>query len=448
MSSFTTLRRTVPILLVVLAHTATAQDTPASSGLPPRPDLADYLSWSLAHHPALAADGQRALAVREDATRAGALPDLRLAWGEMIVPVETRVGPQRRIFSVSQTLPWFGTLGLRKEAATATADAADAVLSGRRLDVQREVRAAWYRLGSLAEEQVLVAAARDLVADRTAWLRAAYETDGAEYNALLAAEMELGRLTTRHAGLADRVRPLTVALNAAAGGPPGAPSPQANLPEADELAGELPTTDELHRRLQEHQPRLLALHHRQEGRRLAVEAAGRAGKPSFNLGLDYIVTDPARVPGVPDSGQDPIIARVAVQIPLWSGRAGAEQQASAGRLRSAELDLADARLDLAARLENALFAWRDTGRALDLHRDTLLPRVRQTVVVAVAAYEAGERSYGDVLTARRELLALETETVRRRLDRALALNDLAHLLGVPPENLLDGAAVPRKDATP
>ena len=42
----------------------------------------------------------------------------------MIVPVETRVGPQQRVFSLSQSFPWFGTLGLKESAAAARAEAA------------------------------------------------------------------------------------------------------------------------------------------------------------------------------------------------------------------------------------------------------------------------------------------------------------------------------------
>ena len=50
---------------------------------------------------------------------AGALPDLKIAWGEMIVPVETRVGPQQNIFSVSQKLPFPGKLSLQEDIGMA-----------------------------------------------------------------------------------------------------------------------------------------------------------------------------------------------------------------------------------------------------------------------------------------------------------------------------------------
>ena len=41
------------------------------------------------------------------------------------------------------------------------------------------------------------------------------------------------------------------------------------------------------------------------------------------------------MPGTEDSGQDPIVARVAVSLPLWSGKSRARRQVAAGRQETA-----------------------------------------------------------------------------------------------------------------
>jgi len=426
------------MILVLLgaawAAAATADDTP-----PPGPALADYLAWSAEHHPALAGERDRALALRDDAAKAGALPELRLAWGEMIVPVETRVGPQQRVLSVSQAFPWFGSLGLKGDAAADAADAADEGVRAKRLMVARDVRAAWYRLGALDAELDLARANAALADESAAWLRQAYAAGTATYAALLQGEMEASRLQVAVDDLADRRAPAVAALNAAAGLPAGTAAPAAALPDSLLLARVLPDDEAMAAAVGERNPELAALAAKQTSSRLGAEAAGKATGPNLSLGLDYIMTGEARMPGVDDSGKDPVIARVSVGIPLWGG-ASADSRAAAGRMRAAGEDLHDRRLQLAARLEQGLYAWRDAGRRLELQQTVLLPRARRLVEVATAAYAADQAAYGDLLAARRALLGLCTEQVRARLDRALALNDLALLVGVPVEDL--SAALP------
>ena len=427
----------------VLATTAMEEPRP-SDALPADPGLADYLTWSRDHHPALAAERHRADVLREEQSRAGALPGLRLAWGEMIVPVETRTGPQERVLSVSQSFPWFGTLGRREAAVAASADAADAGLQASRLSVERDVRAAWFRLGALDEEARRVTAAAELAVATEAYLRTSYETGDAGYRELLKAEMESGRLATLAADLRDRRHSLTASLNAAAGLPTPTPPPAAVLPSGEELSVRLPDAAVLRDLLYGANPELRQLNYRYESDRLGAEAVGKANNPSFTLGVDWIMTGEARMADVPDSGKDPVIARLAVQLPVWGGGGGAEDRAAAGRVRSSGAALSDRRLQLEAQLEQALYTWRDAGRRVALYDDNLLPRGRQAVAVVQAGYETGGGSFADLLDVRRDLLTLETEAVRRHLELALALNDLAHLVGVD----LDDLAGARAPASP
>ncbi|MFN2370841.1 MAG: TolC family protein [Candidatus Krumholzibacteriia bacterium] len=451
--------RALPILVAGLfASVAIAPGPAAGDAAPAAADavvpgagagLQDYLDWAAAHHPALAAGREQAEALRHDAARVGSLPELRLSWGEMVVPVETRVGPQQRVLSVSQAFPWFGTLGRREEAALAAAAAADDGLRARSLAVARDVRAAWYRLGALDQERKLTEATLELATATADWLRAAYAAGTAGYADLLQAQMEQARLATLAAGLADRHRPLAAVLDAAAGLPVDAPAPapRAALPDSAVLAAALAEPAELRAWLRRHNPELAALAARREGSRLTTQAARLAARPNLMLGVDWIMTDRARMPDVQDSGKDPVVARLSVGIPLWGG-AAAESRAAAGRERVADQDLIDRRLQLEARLEQAHYAWRDAGRRLDLHEGELLPRAAQLVETAAAAYAADQAGFGDLLAARRALLALRTDLVQARLDRALALNDLTALVGLPPAALGAAETAPNPEDRP
>ena len=425
--------------------------TPALADVfPAQPGLQDYLDWSAAHSPRLAGQAARAKALRAQAARAGALPGLKLAWGEMLVPVETRVGPQERVFSLSQSLPWFGTLGAREAGLAAEAAAADETLREQQWQVAHEVRATWYELAFLSRQAEIVARNLGLARQTEAHARTRYETGEVSYGAVLEAQMEIGRLEARLTGIRDRTIPVTARLNTAAGLAPGTPTPEGPDLPADLVDAILPAQAALQTALRLGNPSLASLRHMEESRRQGVVAAGKSSYPDLTIGLDYIMTGEAAMPDVTDSGKDPVIARVAVNIPLWGGQAGAEQKASVGMLRAASAGLSDTRLQLEAGLENILYAWREAGRNVELYGTTLLPRSGQNLQVVTASYESGQADFARLLAARQSHLGLELALLRARTDRVLALNDLGALLGVTPEDLargiLPGVAAPVRES--
>jgi outer membrane protein TolC len=439
---FSNIGNTISISLWLVLAGALAGVGPAvsresdSPRFPAHPELADYLAWAEMNNPAVARAEGRADALRGAAHAAGALPDLRFGWGEMIVPVETRVGPQQRVFSLSQSIPWFGTLGLKEAEVAARAEAAQEGARIQLLEVRRDIRAAWYELAYLQGAILIITGNLDLAKQTETASRSAYEAGSGSFADVLTAEIDREKLQTRLAGLVDRRRPAAARLNLASGLEAGRVVP--DIPSVSMIpAGvSLPAGEALWTLLQEHNPELTALRLEMESRRQGVDLAGKAGYPDLTLGVDYIMTGDARVDGVPDSGRDPVIARVGVSIPLWGGKAGARKEASAGWLRSASADLADARLRLNSRLENALFAWRESGRNTELYGQVLLDSGRQALDVTAARYRSGQASYVEMVTARQTLLGLELANLRAQTDRALALNELTTLLGVTPKELL------------
>jgi len=413
---------------------------PDSVRFPTHPQLADYLAWAEMNNPAVARAAGRADALRGAAQAAGALPDLKFGWGEMIVPVETRVGPQQRVFSLSQSIPWFGTLGLKKAEVAARAEAAQEGARVQLLTVRRDIRAAWYELAYLQGAIRIITGNLDLAKQTETASRSAYEAGSGSFADVLTAEIDREKLQTRLAGLADRQRPAASRLNLASGLEARRAVPDIPSESMIPTGVSLPAEEALWTLLQENNPELTALRLEMESRRQGVDLAGKAGYPDLTLGVDYIMTGDARVDGVPDSGQDPVIARVGVSIPLWGGKAGAQKEASAGWLRSASADLADARLRLNTRFENALFAWRESGRNTELYGQVLLDSGRQALEVTAASYRSGQASYVEMLTARQTLLGLELANLRAQTDRALALNELTTLLGITPEELLARSA--------
>ncbi len=415
------------LLLVILVQ-GVVVDVQAGSEMALSPVLQDYQNWALENHPRLAGARSAVETTAQKTVGAGALPDLKLAWGEMIVPVETRVGPQQRVFSVSQSLPWFGTLGEAESAADFRRQATESGLRAESLEVRRSVGVAWFELARLQQEIVLTSQHLALSRESEEVALRAYEAGGSRFRNVLQAQMQSENLNNRLQSLQDRLVPVASNLNTAAGLPVNRLVPQAQLPLQ---VVEPPKNLDLHAILQESNPRLESLRYLEDSQRHSVEAARLSGRPQFTVGVDYIMTGDAAMPGVDDSGKDPVIARLAINVPLWSGKATARRLASASRLQEISSDRARLSLELAQKLENTIFRVRDAGRSLHLYEENLLPRARQILQANRTDYETGNAIFDELIGARETLLGLELAHLRAATDQALALNDLDVLLGGP-----------------
>ena len=402
---------------------------PGSDQFPPQATLGDYLVWATTHNPSLLGNYHRVQALHQKAVVAGSLPDLKLSWNEMIVPVETRVGPQQRAFSISQTIPWFGTLGVRQDAVLARAGVESSRLEERAVSLQHSIREVWYQLALVQAEVDILNEHLLLARQEEISIRTSYEAGSHRYGNLLKAQMELGRLEIRLENLADRFLPLTIKLNNLAGLGLAQPMPIADLDPPQIDSGILADKAILIELMARRNPGLQAEHGLLAAARHGQELAGKQGKPDLILGLDYIMTGQAVNPAVIDSGKDPVIARLAVSIPLWGGKASAGRAASAELVYAADSSLDNLKLELASRLEDALYRARSARRNRRLYGETLLTRARQDLVVVTAAYKSGQLEFEDLLEARRNLLGIELARIHSVSDHSRALNDLVTLLG-------------------
>ena len=85
--------------------------------------LNDYIRYALNHSASLKGAFEGYSAALQKNPQVTALPDPKLAYGYFISPIETRVGPQEHKIGVAQSFPWFGTLSLKGDMATAEAKA-------------------------------------------------------------------------------------------------------------------------------------------------------------------------------------------------------------------------------------------------------------------------------------------------------------------------------------
>ena len=397
------------------------------SELPAKPTLADYLAYAALHNAGLAAAFDHWKAALEGVAQAKALPDPRFTYQYFIREVETRVGPQRQSFALSQTFPWLGKLELQGSAAAQSAAAARQHFEAARLKLFSQVKDAYYeyyflwRAIAVAEENVRLLKLLEGVA------QAKYRAAAARYSDLIRAQVELAKLDDRLRTLRDLRGPVMARLNTALNRPAAAPLPWPTAAAEEDISlGD----EQLLAWLAKNNPELKAMDFEIARRKLQIDLARKDYFPDVTLGATYIDTSHAIGGMHPmEDGKDPVIAMVSVNLPVWWDKLAAGVRQARRSHLAAQQQKAERANSLSAELKMVVYRFRDAGRKIRLYRDTLLPKARQSYKAAEAAYRAGNVDFTDLIDAQRVLLEFELGYERALADRGRELGRLEMLVG-------------------
>jgi outer membrane protein TolC len=388
--------------------------------------LSDYLAYAALNNPSLEAAFNDWKAELEKTQRARALPDPKFTYAHYIREVETRVGPQRRAYTLMQMFPWYSKLKLRGDIAFEASEAARSRYEAAKLKVFHRVRVAYYEYYYLAQAITITEDNMRLLSSLEAVARARYRAGMANHPAIIKAQVELGRLEDRLITLKDLRHPTVARLNAALGRPVGGELP---WPEAIDERLVSFVDEQLFEWLRQSSPELRAMGFMIAKAEKSVELAGKNYFPDITFGAKFIETDEALNPDMLDSGKDPLMATVTVNLPLWFGKYRAAQREARARRAAATMRREDHEGKLLADLRLALFHFRDAERKIDLYRDTLIPKAEQALSVSQKAFAAGKADFFDLIEAERTLLQFQLSHERARADRLQRLSEIEMLIG-------------------
>jgi outer membrane protein TolC len=397
--------------------------------------LEDYLRIAAENNSGLKSSFERWRMATAAVPQAKALEDPRFTYGYFIEEVETRVGPQKQRFSISQMFPWFGKIEARTDAAAAAAQAAYKRYEADKLKLFGKVKNGFYEYAYLYEAIAIAQQNLELLKHFEQVAQARYRTAAARHPDIIRAQIELALMEDHVTELDNMLAPMQAGLNAlmnremtAALSRPQ--RPEAALADVDETA--------IVGLIAERNPEIAALQSEVNAARGRLRLAQKRYYPDVTLGLDWIQTDAARMDGVWGSGRDPIVAMVSLNIPLWSDSYDAGKQQAHASMRAARLMKEQTQLDLSAQAADVLYQIGETSRKAGLYAGTLIPRAKEMVEVSESSYRTGGVDFLSLIDAQRKLLTFEVTYQRILTDHFQALAKL---------ETLTGGAIPLKTGT-
>ena len=379
--------------LMGLLHPVRAQEKQAA-------DLQQLLDIALKTNPEIQAAEQRMQAARAATRYASALPDPMFSYTRWLSGVETRVGPQENVFSLSQRIPFPGKLGLQGQIAGQDLEAARHALAATQLDVVLKVKSTYAELFRIDQSLTTLNEYENLLRDFSEVAATKYAVGQGMQAQILKAGVEISSIAVQRLNF-EKMRTSAVArMNALLDQSPDTEvGPVTALDTSSVAAG----YDTLVQQALEQKPELQANEAMITKAELAHKLAGKASYPDLNVQATYVtIPKLAAVPS--DAGKDPFALMVGVNLPIWFGKNRARvEQAQAARVAQ-ELRQKSLQNAMEAEVADVLFQMRATRQTLQLYEQGLLVQAESSLESALSAYKTGNLDFLNLLDAERMLL--------------------------------------------
>ncbi|MDE2491628.1 MAG: TolC family protein [Elusimicrobia bacterium] len=389
--------------------------------------LADVLAEVARVNPELAAARKAWEAAAQVPVQVGAFDDPTATYTGMITDLQTKAGPMKDQWSVSQRVPFWGKRALRAEAAQGDAEVARQAWRAKALELAARTTSAFEDLYYLERTDAILAEQESVLRRVARVADKKYAVGKEPQAAVFRAQVELAKLETDRVTAQEEAVAARARLNALLDRPARAAlaSPEEPpVPKADWDDGAL-TREALASR-----PELLAARALEGSREAQRRLALRRWFPDFTVGFGY-----TRIGGgttnMPYDGQDAQGVTVGLNLPLWIGKNRASVREARAREGAADLSeraLADR---TRAQVEDLLVQAQTHARLDALYEDEVLPQARAALDSTQSAYEADAAGFLDLLDSERALLRFELEQARHRADFQIARAELERVIGTP-----------------
>ena len=353
----------------------------------------------------------------------GSLPDPQVMFGYFIQPVETRVGPQRANFSLSQAFPWFGTLSQQRQAAALEAKAKYETFNEAKLALYERVKKAYYQLYFLRKSISLSKENLDYLQTLIQLSQTNFEAGKSQMSDVLRVQMEHDELETKWLNLKDSEAPILSQIKELLNSDKLLEiiTPDSLIPDSLSL-----TYEALKDSLQNN-PNLSKWQYQQDAANARKAVAQKSGLPSFSVGMSYIDVAPRPNVEMAGNGKDALLfPQIGIKIPIYRKKYNATVKSNELQAESAQWRREETADKLETELQKAYTDYLDARRraTLYIHQKDLASRSLQLLT---NSYSADGSNFEQVIQMERQMLHYELELERARTDQEFALAAIDHL---------------------
>ncbi|MBN1932167.1 MAG: TolC family protein [Desulfobacterales bacterium] len=383
--------------------------------------LDDYFKIAAENNPGLQAKYKTFKAFLEKVPQVGSLPDPNLSFGYFISPIETRVGPQRARFSLTQMFPWFGTLKSRKNAAAFMAEAKYQDFLDARNKLFYQVSAAYYALFELnrwikiEKENIQILESYKTIAAKN------FENGKGAMVDVLRVDIMLKDAVTNLNILKTKKKPLETRFNKLL-----------NRAENDSITVldtlELMALPDDYRKdsLLASNPLIDELELKIKASETDEQIAVKQRFPTIGVGLDYVIVGKRSDMTLSDNGKDVFMPMVSVSLPIFGSKYTAAQKEARLMQETFKLQKEDLTNQLTSSYNMIWFEIQKQQDLVELYNQQILES-EQSLNLLFTAYGNSGKDFEEVLRMQQQLLKYQKMKASAVVEFQTALAELDYI---------------------
>lgn len=357
--------------------------------------------------------------------QAKSLPDPMLSYAYFGQSVETRLGPQKNKFSLSQKFPFFGKLSLKGEISKSAASLFEEQYNVVKADIVLSVKKAYFSLFWFDNALKITHEEKEVLQRLAKITQRKYETGKGNQQDVLKAHLEISRVTDKILLLKQGRKGISAGLNSLLNRPPDSFLGKIEEFKTPELKVEL---KDLYAWAREFRPELRKARYLIEKNEKSLKLTKKNYFPDFKIMFDYIDIGAGTTTNAED-GRNSWMASIGINIPIWRGKLRASEAEAAIKIKASQEGYKNIENKTLSRVNELFFEVKTASEQVSLYKYSLIPQAEQSLKASEIGYLAGKVDFLNLLDSERMLLLIKTGYFKSVADLGKSLAHLERIVG-------------------
>ena len=364
------------------------------------------------------------LASMKRADQVSQLPDTEFSAGGFILPVETRLGAQVLRLSGTQMIPWFGTLEKSANLEEAKSNVLFERIDIRKLELVYQLKQAFYKIYEIEKSEEITQKNIVIYESMQEWVLSKVESGKSSSADVLRIQLKIEELQQDLKLLEKEKLVPTSTINQLLNRPLDA---VVNIEDTLTFAILTLKRDSLTHLIEGSHPLFKMLELQQEVSHTAISLNELNRKPSFGVGMDYILVDQRNDANPSGNGRDIIQLRAAMKIPLNKDKFNAKTSEENLKISALEIKKQNALSHYLSSIEKAYAQYSAAQLKMELYSKQI-ELTKSAKRIIETEYASQGTKFDELLQLENDLISYEFKILKAIVESHNAKNNIERFI--------------------
>ena len=351
-------------------------------------------------------------------------PDPEIGVGIFPLPVETRLGPQILRVGATQMFPWKGLLEGKKDLELAKANVLDKRVDARILELRYQIEQAYFKLYEIEKSQEILRRNIAILNGLENIALVKVETGKTSAADVLRVQLKTKELLQEIEILENAKSKPTITINQLL-------QRNLNIPievvDTLEFANVLFQKETLLENIEANHPMLKMFELQRVVSEQAIELNKLSSKPSFGVGLDYIMVNKRNDAEPVRNGRDIVQLRGTMKVPLYKNKYKAKEKEESLKIATLEHRKSDLVNRFSAVMEKGFVDYETAKLRMDLYREQI-DITKSAINILESNYSINGSGFDELLQLEKELIDYDLKILKAIVQSHLAKSTIERFI--------------------